>query len=125
MQQKPDGCCVPVEKPGGMRIGVQTCLARAKPKILRVGEHGNEKRRGAKTEAPHRKSLAYSFVRSLRESPATRATPKRAVRVGNTLSYMSAPSALHTNMSIGYLPAPTCTLNGTAINVLWRCTSCA
>ncbi len=31
----------------------------------------------------------------------TSATPKRAVRVGYTLSYMSAPSAEHTTMSRG------------------------
>lgn len=49
----------------------------------------------------HLKSFAYSEFLSLSTPSGTSATPKRAVRVGYTLSYISAPRAVHTTMSRG------------------------
>ena len=48
-------------------------------------------------------SSAKTLFLSFSEPLGTSATPKRPVRVGKTLSNMSAPSAEQTTMSIGYL----------------------
>ena len=51
----------------------------------------------------HRMSSAKALFFSFSEPHGTSATPKRPVRVGNTLSNMSAPSAEQTTISMGYL----------------------
>lgn len=110
-----------VQRPAKSTSAFSSNIDRQTGESRTCGEHM------VRYQAAHLRSSAYSSPLSFSTPDGTRATPKRAVLVGNTLSNMSAPSAACTETPLdGHDPGkcnggtllqpscPTCTTHGRA-----------